>query len=194
MEIPDKFVQQWIIIVMGKRDKLSGKQIYSEVKKEKECSKTLLPIYPSAYYESLVKLENEGFVEQIGSKPVRGTVEKFYTLTHKGKKAFNEIRDTFVIQDILSFAENQESCLECESKRIEKCWRIFAKDLEITLRDMPSFFPSFHLKPPSDLKQEFITPNNLREFIFWLKMLKLPRKRLKEKFETQLSQLGLTIK
>jgi hypothetical protein len=35
MEIPDNFVQQWMIIVMGKRDKISGNQIYLEVKKEK---------------------------------------------------------------------------------------------------------------------------------------------------------------
>jgi hypothetical protein len=139
-----------------------------------------------------VKLENERFVEK-GSKPVRGTVEKFYALTQKGKKTFSEIRDTFVIQDILSFAENQQSCLECDTKRVEKCWRIFAKDLEITLKDMHDIFSTFRLQPLSVLRQEFVTPNNLREFIFGLNMLKLPRKRLKEKFETQFKQLGLTI-
>jgi DNA-binding PadR family transcriptional regulator len=145
MVIPDNYVQQWMIIVMGKRAKLSGKQIYLEVKKEKECSKTLLPKYQSAYYESLVKLESEGFVEQVGSKPVRGTVEKFFALTKKGKKAFSEIRDIFVIQDILSFAEDQHLCLECDLKRVEKCWRIFAKDLEITLKDMRDIFSTFRL-------------------------------------------------
>jgi len=194
MKIPDNIVQQWIIVVMGKRDKLSGKQIYSEVKKEKECSKTLLPTYPSAYYESLTKLENEGFVEQVGSKQARGAVEKFYALTQKGKKTFNEIRDTFIIQDIPPFAKIQQLCLKCDPKRVEECWLVFAKDLDITLKDMKDVFSTFRLQSLSDLKQNFGTPNNLREFIFWLKMLKLPKKRLKEKFENQLKQLGLTIK
>ena len=194
MEIPDSIVQQWIIIVIGKRDKLSGKQIHLESKKEKECSKTLLPTYPSAYYESLTKLENEGFVEQVGSKQARGAVEKFYALTQKGKKTFNEIRDTFIIQDIPPFAEIQQLCLKCDSKTVEECWLIFAKDLDITLKDMKDVFSTFRLQSLPDLKKNFGTPNNLREFIFWLKMLKLPKKRLKEKFESQLKQLGLTIK
>jgi len=142
----------------------------------------------------LAELEKSGFVKQVDEKRVRGTLARFYALTQKGNYAFSEIRDTFVIEDLTpSFIEIQQACLGCDPEKVEECWNIYAKDLEVVLRDMHDTFPKSHLKPLSVLKQEFKTPGSLNEFIFWLRMLKLPKKRLKDKFTNQMKQLDLEI-
>src|SRR3972149_6876561 len=106
MEVPENCVHRWIILVLGKHDRLSGKQIYEEAKKEKECSKLVLPTYGASYYKYLTEIEKSGFIRQVEEKRVRGTLERFYSLTQKGKDAFSEIRDTFPIEDMIpSFIE-----------------------------------------------------------------------------------------
>lgn len=194
MEILENYVYKWIILVLGKSNQLSGKQIYEEAKKEKECSKLALPTSLSSYYEYLGELEKEDFVRQVAEKRIRGTVAKFYSLTQKGKDAFPEIQDTFVIDEMIpAFIDSKRACSECNPTKIEQCWSIYAKDLEVILRDMQDIFPKSRLRPLSEVKQEFETPYNLREFIFWLQMLKVPKKRLNKKYATQMKQLGLEI-
>ena len=195
MEVPENCVHRWIILVLGKHDRLSGKQIYEEVKKETECSKLILPKYRSSYYEHLTEIEKNGFIKKVDEKRVRGTLERFYSLTQKGNDVFNVIRDTFVIEDITpsSFIEIQRSCIKCSPVKVEECWNIYGKDLEVVLRDIHDIYPKSHSGPPSLLKQEFKTPGHLREFTFWLLMLKLPKKRLEDKFANQMKQLGLEI-
>lgn len=193
MQIPKHYVHKLIILILGKHGKLSGKQIYEEAKKERECSKLVLPKYVSSYYEYLKKIEKKGFIKQVDEKRVRGTLERFYSLTQKGKEAFNEIRDMFIISQIMpSFVELQHSCSTCKQAKVEECWNIYGKDLEIILGDMKDVFPRSRSQPTSFLKQEFKTPGHLQEFIFWLRMLKLPKKRLEEKFASQMDRLGLT--
>lgn len=193
MDVPEKYAKKWIILVLGKHDRLSGKQIYDEVKKEKECSKLILPKYGASYYKYLAEIEKDGFIKQVEERRVRGTLERFYSLTQKGKDAFSEIRDTFPIEDMIPFAE-QDLCQDCDANQIEKCWDINSKDLEVVLRDMRDVFPKSHPIRLDLLKQEFKTPGCLREFIFWLLMLKLPKKRLEKKFANQMKQLGLEMK
>lgn len=192
MEVPEHYAQKWIILVLGKHERLSGKQIYEEVKKETECSKLVLPKYVSSYYDYLKEIEKNGFVKQVDEKRVRGTLERFYSLTQKGKTAFSQIRDVFVIEDMIpSFIDLQHSCLECKQTEVEKCWSIYSKDLEVLLRDIKDAFPKAHSEPLKFLKQEFNNPGELREFIFWLRMLKLPKKRLQDRFAAQMERMGL---
>lgn len=192
MEVPEHYAQKWIILVLGKHERLSGKQIYKEAKKETECSKLVLPKYVSSYYDHLKEIEKNGFVKQVDEKRVRGTLERFYSLTQKGKKAFNVIRDVFVIEDMIpSFVDLQHLCSECKEADVERCWDIYSKDLEVVLRDTKDAFPKSHSEPVNLLKQEFRNPRELREFIFWLRMLKLPKKRLQDRFSTQMERLGL---
>ena len=194
MEVPEHYGHKWIILVLGKHDRLSGKQIYEEVKKEKECSKLVLPTYGASYYKYLAEIEKSGFIRQVEEKRVRGTLERFYSLTQKGKNAFSEIRDTFVIEDTIpSFIEIQRSCIKCDPAKVEECWNIYSKELEVVFRDIHDVYPKSHSGPLSLLKQEFKTPGHLREFTFWLLMLKLPKKRLEDKFANQMKRLGLEI-
>lgn len=119
---------------------------------------------------------------------------RFYSLTQKGNNAFNEIKDTFVIEDVTpSFIEIQQLCLECDSEEVERCWNIYGKDLEVVLRDMHDTFPKARSGSLDLLKQEFKTPAHLREFIYWLRMLKLPKKCLEHKFANQMKRLSLEI-
>jgi DNA-binding PadR family transcriptional regulator len=193
MEVPEKYAHKWIILVLGKHDRLSGKQIYEEAKKEKECSKLVLPTYGASYYKYLAEIEKSGFIRQVEEKRVRGTLERFYSLTQKGIDAFSEIRDTFPIEDMIPSFIEQHLCPDCEAVQVEECWGIKSKDLEVVLRDMHDAFPKSHSVPLNLLKQEFKTPGHLQEFTFWLLMLKLPKKRLKDKFANQMKQLGLEI-
>lgn len=186
MRIPEGRIDQIVILILGRHDKLSGKQIYKEAKKEKECSILALPKYASSFYEALKRIQEQGFIEQVDEKRVRGTPERFYSLTEKGKKALDELRDLFLILELLpDFQQMQSMCWKCKPKEVENCWKIFSKDLEIAIRDMRDIFPKSQLRGPDFLKQEFKTPGHLREFIFWLWMLKLPKKRLEEEFAEQ---------
>lgn len=195
MQIPKHYVHKWVILVLGKHGRLSGKQIYEESRKENECSKLILPKYESSYYGYLRKIEEKGLIEQVDERRVRGTLERFYSLTQKGKKVFNELLDLFVIENMTpaDFLEMQSECSTCEQDNVEKCWEIYVKDLEVTLNGMKDVFPKFRLQPLNLLKQEFKTPGHLQEFIFWLHMLKLPKRRLKDKFADQMNRLGLTL-
>lgn len=193
MQIPERTIDQIVITILGKHDKLSGKKIFEEAKKEKECSVLLLPKYESSIYGALKRIEEQGFIEKVDEKRVRGTLERFYSLTQKGKKIFDKLHDVFLIVELLpDFWEMRSICLKCKQKEVEDCWKIFAKDLEIAVRDMKDIFPKSQSRGSNFLKQEFKTPGHLREFIFWLRMLKLPKKRLKDEFADQMRTLRLT--
>jgi DNA-binding PadR family transcriptional regulator len=193
MAVPEKYAHKWIILVLGKHDRLSGKQIYEEAKKERECSKLVLPVFGASYYGYLNEIEKGGFITQVEEKRVRGTLERFYSLTQKGRDAFNEICDTFPIEDMIPLFVESQLCIDCETVQLDRCWNIKSKDLEVVLREMHDAFPKSHSTSLNSLKQEFKTPANLEEFIFWLQMLKLPKKRLNDKYATQMKQLGLEI-
>jgi len=49
-------------------ERLSGKQIYEEAKKERECSKLVLPVHGASYYGYLNEIEKGGFIKQIDLK------------------------------------------------------------------------------------------------------------------------------
>jgi len=187
VQTPKSFIHQIVIILLGKHGKLSGKQIYKEARKEKECSILVLPKYSSSIYKALKTVEEQGFIEQVDEKRVRGTLERFYSLTQKGKKAFNELLDVFPIVELLpDFLEMRSACLKCKPDQVEDCWKIFSKNLEIAISDVKDIFPNSQPRAANYLKQVFKTPGHLREFIFWLKMLKLPKKRLEEYFADQM--------
>ena len=68
MQIPERTIDQIVIIILGKHDKLSGKKIFEETKKEKECSVLLLPKYESSIYGALKRIEEQGFIEKVDEK------------------------------------------------------------------------------------------------------------------------------
>jgi DNA-binding PadR family transcriptional regulator len=193
MQIPKHYVDKWIIVLLGKHRILSGKRLIELAKKETECSKKVLPKVESSFYERLRKIEKEGFVELVEEKRIRGTLERFYSLTPKGKNAFDELYDLFKIDEMVpDFLAQQQICPTCNEETVRDCWEIYSKDLDIALQDIPAVRrESQRIQPP--LKEEFKTPGDLHEFVFWLQMLKLPRNRLKKKFADQLKRWGLEI-
>ena len=178
-----------VLFLLGKKGKLSGNKIYEEAKKEADCSGRR-PEHKSSIYRSIKKLVEKGYLEEVEKREVRGTLEKFYSLTKRGQKKYPGIRDQFHIWELVpDFDATSQKCLKCEASDVEDCWEICHEILEaVARRVLKKSYVSFKL---SLLKKHFKTPGELTEFTYWLNMLLVPRKTLREKFESQIQVLGL---
>lgn len=174
-----------VLFVLGKRGRLSGDKIYKASKKDpllrEDCSGRR-PESPSSIYRSIRKLVEKGYLEEVGERRVKGTLERFYSLSKQGQEIYPGIRDQFhILEFVPDFDAMSRACLKCEASIVEDCWKEYHASFNAIAKTVP--LPT--------LKEHFRTPNDLAEFTYWLNMLSVPKKRLTEKFESQIRVLGL---
>jgi DNA-binding PadR family transcriptional regulator len=173
--------------MVGKYGALSPIDIYRKLKKEKGCI-GLVPTYPQAIYEAKNRLRKWGYIEKVKEKKVKAIPEEFYDLTEKGRQKFAEL-DRFYLP-LIAYIPNFEDvpCEECN--RFQECWENSFKILNETFGDLFGRTPIYQ---KDKIKERFRKPTRLEELTFWLRMLKIPQKILKEKFEPILTELGIDV-
>jgi DNA-binding PadR family transcriptional regulator len=175
------------IKIVGKYGALSPKDVYEKLRKEVGCV-GMAPAYSSAIYDAKNSLKKKGYIEKVKEEKVKAITKEFYDLTEKGRQMFAEL-DRFylpLIRYIPSFEDMP--CKGCA--RVQECWEEVFKMLNETLADFQRKTPIYQ---EQKMKELFGKPACLEELIFWLKMLKMPQKILKEKFESILTDLGIDV-
>jgi len=176
-----------VLFVLGKKEKLSGSKIYEESKKHIECFGRR-PEHKASIYPSIQKLMKEGYLKKVGEKRVRGTLERFYSLSERGQSAYSLVRETILVwEDVPDFRSSE--CYRCEDSLVEDCWEFFSEKLEAVVQRV--FRRPNVVFEPSMLKTLFKSVGRLQEFIYWLNMLTAPKKIMTERFQSQIRALGL---
>lgn len=148
----------------------------------------MAPAYSSAIYEAKNRLREKGYIEKVKEEKVKAIPKEFYDLTGKGRQMYAKLNRFYLplIEYIPSFEDMP--CKECE--RVRECWEDSFKMLEETLVDFLGKTPIYRKEK---MKELFGKPAGLEEMVFWLRMLQMPQKMLKEKFEPILSGLGIDV-
>lgn len=174
-----------VIFLLGKYSKLSGKEIFEKSKKERECLE-FAPKHSSTIYEAIVRLSKNGYIKKVEEKEVRGTLEKFWSLTSLGQKKYPEIRYALPIIDFIPDFE-RFPCRECKERDVEECWDSWFNELdEISRKQFKKT-----LRYERKRLKELLDNQALIELVYWLRMLEIPEKILKDKFKLIMEILQL---
>lgn len=166
-----------VIFLLGKYSKLSGKEIFEKSKKERECLE-FAPKHSSTIYEAIVRLSKNGYIKKVEEKEVRGTLEKFWSLTSLGQKRYLKIRYALPIIDLIPDFE-RFPCRECKKRDVEECWDSWFNELnEISRKQFKKT-----LRYERKKLKELLDNQALIELVYWLRMLEIPEKILKDKFK-----------
>jgi len=177
------------IKMLGKYGILSPIDIHKKLREEKGCI-GLVPKYPSAIYDAKNRLKEEGYIKKVREQKVKAMTKEFYDLTEKGRKKYAEISRLYLplIGYIFSFEE--VDCEKCNENNRKECWEDGFKILNETFGDL---FGKTLRYPKQRIREKFEKPIGLMEFNFWLWMLRIPQRMLKEKFEPILTDLGVDV-
>ena len=177
------------IKMLGKYGILSPIDIHKKLREEKGCI-GLVPKYPSAIYDAKNRLKEEGYIKKVREQKVKAMTKEFYDLTEKGRKKYAEISRLYLplIGYIFSFEE--VDCEKCNENNRKECWEDGFKILNETFGDLLGKTLRY---PKQRIREKFEKPIGLMEFNFWLWMLRMPQRMLKEKFEPILTDLGVNV-
>jgi DNA-binding PadR family transcriptional regulator len=175
------------IKIVGKYGALSPKDVYEKLGKEAGCV-GMAPAYSSAIYNAKDTLREKGYIEKVKEKKIKAIPKEFYDLTEKGRQTFAKL-DRFYLPLIDCIPNFEDTpCKGC--KRILECWKDSFKMLKETLSE---FQGKTSIYQEEKMKELFGKPACLDEFVFWLRMLKMPQRILKERFKHILSDLGIDV-
>jgi len=175
------------IKMLGKYGILSPIDIYRKLKEEEGCV-GLVPTYPQAVYAAKDRLREKGYIKKVKEKRVRAILKEFYDLTDKGKQKFAELDRLYL--PLIEYIPSFESTICEECNRHQECWEDGFKILNETFGDMFGKAPIYQKRR---MKERFEKPIGLMELNFWLRMLRMPQRILKEKFEPILTDLGVNV-
>ena len=175
------------IKIVGKYGALSPKDVYEKLRKEAGCV-GMVPAYSSAIYNAKDSLREKGYIEKVKEEKVKAIPKEFYDLTEKGRQMFAKLDRFYLpLMDCIPSFEDTP-CQGCE--RVRECWEDCFKMLNETLADFQGKTPIYREEM---MKELFGKPACLEELVFWLRMLKMPQRILKEKFGPILSDLGIDV-